>query len=60
MAGEVIEKKMENDVIVVPSADGLIPDLLGTKAQYQISQGETVYHTRYVWPFTSKIDVTLT
>ena len=60
VAGEVIEKKTENDVIVVPSVDGFIQDLPGTKVQYQISQGETVSHTRYVWPFTSKIDVTLT
>ena len=60
MGGEVIEKKMENDVIVVPSVDGFIQDLSGTKAQHQISEREMVYHTRSVWPFTSKIDVTLT
>lgn len=60
MAGEVIEKKMENEIIVMPSVDGLIPDFLDTKAQHYISQGETVYHARYVWPFTSKIDVALT
>ena len=60
MAGEVIEKKMENNVIVVPSVDGFIQELSGTKAQHQISQGEMVCHSRSVWPLTSKIDVTLT
>jgi hypothetical protein len=60
VAGEVIEKNVKNNIIVIPSVDEFIPDLSGTKAQHQISQGEMVSHNRYVWPFTSKIDVTLT
>ncbi len=58
-ASEVLEKSVKSDIIVVPSIDKFIPELSGTKAQHQISQGEMVYHSKFVWPFTSKLDVTL-
>lgn len=58
-ASEVLEKSVKNDIIVVPSIDKFISDLSGTKAVNYISEGEMVYHTKFVWPFTSKLDVTL-
>ena len=59
-AGDLMEKFENNEIIVIPSVDKYNPEIFGTKAQNQISQGETIIHSRYVWPFTSKIDVTLT
>lgn len=60
IAGNVIDEIEKNEIIVLPSIDKSGSELLGTKAQNSISQGEMVYHSRYIWPFTSKIDVTLT
>ncbi|KAF1078094.1 hypothetical protein [Methanogenium sp. MK-MG] len=59
-AGDVMEKVETGDIIVIPSVDEYNPDLSGSKVQNQITQGEMIVHSRYVWPFTSKIDVTLT
>jgi len=45
----------ESGTIVVPSADK-IPDLSGgSKAQGTITQGQTISHTKFVLPFTTKI-----
>lgn len=42
--------------IVLPSADK-IPDLSGgSKAQGTITQGQTISHTRFVFPFTTQIN----
>lgn len=60
MAGDAAEKVGREEIIVIPSVDKFDSGLAGTKAQNEISQGEMVYHTRFVWPFISKIDVTLT
>ncbi|WP_245543594.1 hypothetical protein [Methanoplanus limicola] len=54
-----MEKTENNEIIVIPSFDKYNPAISGTKAQNQISEGEIISHSRYVWPFTSKIDVTL-
>lgn len=60
MAGDATDKISKEEIIVIPSVDQFVSGLTGIKAQNEISRGEMVYHTRFVWPFTSKIDVTLT
>lgn len=46
---------MDSGTIVVPSADK-IPDISGgSKAQNTIMQGQTISHTSFVLPFTTKI-----
>ncbi|WAI00988.1 hypothetical protein [Methanogenium organophilum] len=59
-AGDVMERVETGEIIVIPSVDKYNPDLSGSRVINQITQGETIRHLRYVWPFTSKIDVTLT
>lgn len=59
-AGDVMETVETGEIIVIPSVDKYNPDLPGSKVLYQITQGETISHLRSVWPFKSKIDVTLT
>ncbi|WP_062398379.1 hypothetical protein [Methanogenium cariaci] len=59
-AGDVMEKIETGEIIVIPSVDNYNPDLSGSRVINQITQGETFVHSRYVWPFTSQIDVTLT
>ncbi|MBP2133659.1 hypothetical protein J2128_001613 [Methanomicrobium sp. W14] len=60
MGSGISEKSINDEIIVMPSVDKYITNFSEIKYQHQISQGEMVYHTRYVSPFTSKIDVTLT
>jgi hypothetical protein len=57
-AENAMEKTENNEIIVIPSVDKYNPAISGTKAQNQISEGEIISHSRYVWPFTSKIDLT--
>ena len=59
-AGDVMERVETGEIIVIPSVDDYNPDLPGSRLINQITQGETIVHSRYVWPFTSQIDVTLT
>lgn len=59
-AGDVMEKVETGEIIAIPSVDKYNPDLSGSRVINQITQGETISHLRSVWPFTSKIDVTLT
>jgi hypothetical protein len=57
-AESTMEKTENSEIIVIPSVDKYNPLISGTKAQNQISEGEIISHSKYVWPFTSKIDVT--
>ena len=57
-AESAMENTEKNEIIVIPSVDKYNPLISGTKAQNQISEGEIISHSRYIWPFTSKIDVT--
>ena len=59
-AGDGMEKVETGEIIIIPSVDKYNPDLSGSRVLNQITQGEMVVHSRYVWPFTSKIDVILT
>ena len=59
-AGDVMEKVEAGDIIVIPSVDEYNLDHSGLRVINQITQGEMIVHSRYVWPFTSKIHVTLT
>jgi hypothetical protein len=59
-AGDGMERVETGEIIVIPSVDTYNPDHSGVRVLNQITLGETIVHSRYVWPFTSKIDVALT
>jgi hypothetical protein len=54
-----MEKVETGDIIVISSVDKHNPDLSGSIAQNQTVKWETIVHSKYVWPFTSKIHVRL-
>ncbi|MFA5396303.1 MAG: hypothetical protein WC346_09880 [Methanogenium sp.] len=59
-AGDVMEKVEAGDIIVIPLVDEYNLDLSGLRVINQIIQGEMIVHSRYFWPFMSKIDIILT